>query len=225
MKISYYILFLFLLISCNEDEKKIIVPSPLKENPTVDSSSSSDKNIKIESSKKIVDEPVKNVFENNKKQTTYKIKSISELWAKYKSAKILATKYISENNLDSIIVYLNIAADASYDLSRKDIATWQLNNIGYYSINEFKKKTGYDRKIQKLAVIQNLREKGLLLEATKSIFSEYFIILSKSADYLHKAKLLDSEFEKSDRTQIIERNLEFIDWVDKFISNGSLQNR
>ena len=217
-KLSYYILFLFLFVTCSEDEKKTNIPPPQKETP-VNDSSSADKTIEVDTAS--TREPVKNIFEENEQHTTYKVKSISELWSIYKSAKTSATKYISENNLDSIIIYLNIAADAAYELSREDIATWQLNNIGFYSITEFKKKTDYDRRMQKLATMQNLKEKGLSLEDTKSIFSRNFKILSNAEEYLYKAQVLDSELEKSDRTEIIESNIQFINWVGDFISNGN----
>ncbi|MCF6271194.1 MAG: hypothetical protein L3J41_15895 [Melioribacteraceae bacterium] len=224
-KLSYYILFLFLIISCKEDKKRIDVPSSSKEMETIDSSSSMDKKIKVDTIAVVEKELVKNVLETKEKQTSYNVKSISELWATYKSSKAKAAKYISENNLDSIIVYLNIAADAAYELSREDIATWQLNNIGYYSINEFKKRTDYDRKMQQLATMKNLKEKGLYLEETKSVFTKHFQILSNAENYLYKAQLLDSELEKSDRTEIINRNIQFIEWVANFISAGNNTNR
>ncbi len=221
-KLSYYILFLFLFITCTEDKKKTNIPRPQKETPVNDSSSADKKNeVDTASTREPEPEPVKNIFEENEQHTTYNVKSISNLWSIYKSAKTSATKYISENNLDSIIIYLNIAADAAYELSREDIATWQLNNIGFYSITEFKKKTDYDRRMQKLATMQNLKEKGLYLEETKSIFSRNFKILSNAEEYLYKAQMLDSELEKSDRTEIIESNIQFINWVGDFISNGN----
>lgn len=220
MKFWYIVLFLFLLFSCKEDEKNTIVPSPQKEIPTIDSSLNSNKDIEIDNKTQIQDALVKNILEKKEKRTTFKTKSIFELWQQYKFSKTTAAKYISENNLDSTIVYLNMAANAAYELSREDIATWQLNNIGYYSISEFKKRTDYERRIQQLVTIKNLREKGLHLEETKSVFSDHFKILSNAENYLYKAQLLDHEFEKSNRTEIIERNLEFINWVANFISDG-----
>ncbi len=220
-KFSYLILFVFILIACKEEKKKTNVPSLPKDISTIDSSSSSVTKLESNSVTTIQKEPVENVFEKKVTQTTHKVNSISELWATYKSAKILAAKFISENNLDSLIIYLNIAADAAYELSREDIATWQLNNIGYYSINEFKKRTDYDRRVQQLATIVNLKEKGLHLEETKSIFSDHYKILSNAENYLYKAQLLDNELEKSDRTEIIERNLQFIEWVSNLISDGN----
>lgn len=224
-KISYCILLLFLFISCKEDEKKINIPSHKKEIPAIDSSSSQDKSIKIDSVASIEQEPVKNVLDEKDKRSSYKVQSISELWHQYKTSKNTAAKYISENNLDSIVVYLNMAADAAYELSREDIATWQLNNIGYYSINEFKKRTDYDRRLQQLATMKNLKKKGFSLKETKSVFKEHFTILSDAENYLYKAQLLDSELEKSDRTEIIDRNIQFIEWVKNFISNRNGTDR
>ncbi|MDA3814772.1 MAG: hypothetical protein PF549_00185, partial [Patescibacteria group bacterium] len=167
----------------------------------------------------------KNILEKEEKKTTNQVKSISELWKQYKDAKASVTKYISKNNLDSIIFYLNAAADAAYELSREDIATWQLNNIGYYSINEFKSRTNYDSRMQQLATIKNLNEKSLFVEETKNVFIENYEILTRAQNYLYKAQLLDSDLEPSERTKTIESNLEFIEWIRNYISNGSIVTR
>ncbi len=221
-KLWYYILFLLLFTSCEEEKKKANVPSSTRKTEVIDSSSTLDKKVKVDSSVIVIQkEPVKNVLEKKEEQTSNKVKSISELWHIYKTSKARATKYISENNLDSIIIYLNRAAEAAYELSREDIATWQLNNIGYYSINEFKKITDYDRRMQQLATMKNLKEKGLYLEETKSVFAKHFHILSNAENYLYKAQIMDSELEKSDRTEIIDRNIQFIDWVNNFITDNS----
>ena len=148
------------------------------------------------------------------------MKSISELWQTYKHSKAAVTKYIAEDNLDSIVVYLNIAADAAYELSREDIATWQLNNIGHYSIIEFKKRTDYDKRIETLDTLTNLKKKGLYLEETKLVFAEHYKILSRAESYLYKAQLLDCELEKSERSEIIDKNILFVEWVSDFISKN-----
>jgi hypothetical protein len=205
-KFSYYTLFLLLLISCKEEEKKINVPSPQKAISRIDSVTYAR------------NKPANNILEKKDSLASSNVKSISELWATYKTTKILAAKFVSENNLDSIIVYLDIAADAASKLSREDIASWQLNNIGHYSINEYKDRTDLDIRLRQLESLTNLKAKGLHLEETKSIFSYHFKILSNAKIYLHKAQILDRKFKKTERTDIIKRNIQFIDWVDNFIS-------
>jgi len=206
-KLLYYILFLFILNSCKEVDKKINAPSPQKAISRIDSVTST------------LYKTANNSFEKHDSLASENLKSISELWSTYKSTKILAEKYISENNLDSVILYLDIAADAASKLSREDIASWQLNNIGHYSINEYKNRTDFDIRLRQLASLANSKAKGLNLEETKSVFSSNFKILSNAKNYLLKAQLLDSKFKRSERTDKIKRNIQFIDWVDKFISN------
>lgn len=167
----------------------------------------------------------KNILDEENRKSTYEIKSISKLWQQYKFAKEKAAKFTPNKNLDSIIVYLSIASDAAYELSREDIATWQLNNIGYFSINEFKVRTDYDKKIQNLATFENLKEKALLVEKAKFDFKNNFIILAVAEKYLEKAKLFDSEMEPSERTEIIESNIQFIEWIRNYISNTNVTDR
>ncbi len=206
-KLLHYILFLFILISCKEDEKKINVPSPQKAISRIDSVTST------------LNKKDNNSLVKKDKRDSINFRSISELWATYKSMKTLAEKSISENNLDSMIVYLDIAADAASQLSREDIAAWQLNNIGHYSINEFKKRTNFDIRLRQSIALTDSKSKALHLEETKSVFSSHFIILSDAKIYLQKAQLLDSKFKKTERTDVIKRNIQFINWVDKFILN------
>lgn len=159
--------------------------------------------------------PVENIL---KKRTPDKVKSISELWRQYKDSKTLANKYITKDSLDSVVTYLSLAADAAYELNRKDIATWQLNNIGYHSINKFKKETDYDSRMQQLATFNNLKKKGLFIEKTKNVFRDNFYILSRAKQYLHNAQILDNELEPTNRTEIIKSNIEFIEWIENYIS-------
>ncbi len=223
MKKLLSIFFLLLLFSCQKDEK-VNIQSKNEQKSISDNSLSLEKNTKSDtlSKSKIV---TKSILTEAESKETYKVKLISELWKQYKYSKASATKFIAENNLDSIITYLDIAAVAACELSREDIATWQLNNIGHYSIIEFKRITGYDNRMQQLATIENLREKGLLISETKTIFNENFNILTRAEKYLFKAQLLDSEFEVSERTKAIEGNLIFIDWVGNYISDVSRKEK
>ena len=226
MKNLIYILLFLLLFSCQSDEKKknqSAKQSALVED-TISTISKKTSLDTIETTSNQI-KPIENILTKEEKRTSYKMKSISELWKQYKEAKAIATSYIEKDDLDSIITYLNIAADAAYELKREDIATWQLNNIGYHSIIKFKKNTDYDSRMQQLATFKNLKKKGLYTEETKSVFRENFEILTRAEDFLYKAQLLDSEMEESDRTKAIENNLKFISWIGEYISNGSIVTR
>jgi len=217
MKKILSIFLLLFLFSCQKDEK-------VKVNSTIvsDSTLSVKQSDKQDTNNYI---GTKNVLVEAERIATYNVKSISELWKQYKNAKESATKFIAENNLDSIITYLDLSASASYELSREDIATWQLNNIGHYSIIEFKRITDYESRIQKIATIENLKKKGLFIQETKTAFKENYHILTRAEKYLHKAQVLDSELEASESTKAIESNLIFIDWVGNYISDISIKSK
>jgi len=232
-KIAIQIFLFVFLYSCGNDRNPNLDTTGLK-NDIIDSTLSINKDTILdttiieskETNKEIivVEKESKNILEIEEKKSDYKIKSISELWKQYKFAKEKATKFSSSNNLDSIIIYLSIASDAAYELSREDIATWQLNNIGYYSINEFKRRTDYEKRMQKLATFTDLKKKVFFATETKSVFRKNFEILIRAQKYLQKAQILDSELEKSERTDIINSNLQFIEWIEEYISNGKRVN-
>ncbi len=219
MKNVIYILILLFLFSCQKDktrntqaeEKK----QEVRDTTTTSKEKTATKNVETEKPLSEESKKVENILE---KTTLNKVKSISELWRQYKSSKASANMYISESKLDSVVTYLSLAADAAYELNRKDIATWQLNNIGYHSINKFKKETDYDSRMQQLAMFKNLRKKGLFIEETKNVFRNNFDILSRAKKYLHNAQILDNELEPTDRTGIIKSNIEFIEWIENYIS-------
>ncbi len=228
MKNLIYILLLLLFFSCQNEKKPMLTSkqSVIAKDTTKTINKKNTSNIIAThdtTSNQV--KPIKNILKGKKRKDSYKMKSISELWNEYKRAKALSQTYIKKENLDSTIKYLNIAADAAYELRREDIATWQLNNIGYHSIIKFKKNTDYDNRMQQLATLTNLRKKGLFTEETKSVFRENFNILTRAKDYLYKAQLLDSEMEESDRTKAIENNLKFISWIGDYISIGNSVTR
>ncbi|MBU1115990.1 MAG: hypothetical protein KKE09_12730 [Bacteroidetes bacterium] len=228
-KISLLILLYLFFYSCgdsnnenfdSESQKKLQIDSNISKTTEQVKDTTVLKDTSI-----INEENSNNILDEENSKSTYQIKSISELWKQYKFAKAKADKFTLENNLDSIIVYFSLASEAAYELSREDIATWQLNNIGYYSINEFKKRTDYDKQMQKLATVDNLKEKALLVEKVKFDFKNNFVILNVAEKYLQKAKLLDSEMESSDRTKIIESNIQFIEWIRNYISKNNITDR
>lgn len=147
------------------------------------------------------------------------IKSITELWEDYKFTKDKIAEFVSENDLDSIRFYLNLSSDIAYELGRVDLAILQLNNIGNFSISEFKNRTDYDKRIHKLVTFYDMEQKTIYANETITIFKRHFRILNRSKQYITKAKILDSEFEPSERTKNIVENAEFIEWIRDYISN------
>lgn len=146
-----------------------------------------------------------------------KLKSISELWNTYKSAKQKVNDALEADNLDETIKYLKIAGEAAQDLGRPGIAAWQFNNIGHYSIEKFKKETNYDNRMRELATMESGDEKVTYLDETKRLLDLYYPLLLRAEKYLERAQIIDDELEKSRRTEVIERNVEFIAWVKDFL--------
>jgi hypothetical protein len=143
-------------------------------------------------------------------------KSISELWNSYKKAKNKVSKALDSNDIDAAIVNLSVAGESAEELGRMDIAAWQFNNIGHYSIVEFKRRTDYEKRLQKLATMQSGKEKALFQTATQELFLSEYPLLKRAEEYLVRAQIIDDFLEPSRRTEVIQRNIDFIDWIKEF---------
>jgi len=143
-------------------------------------------------------------------------KSISELWNTYKKAKSDANKALDGSDIETVVDNLALAGESAEQLGRMDIAAWQFNNIGHYSISEFKRRTEYDQRLQKLATMKAGNAKAGYQQATKDLFLEEFPLLKKSAEYLVRAQIIDDFLEPSRRTDAIQSNLDYIEWIKNF---------
>lgn len=151
------------------------------------------------------------------KQFDQKPKSVEELWSDFRAAKASAEKAREAGNIEEVTVSLFLAARYANELNRPGIAAWQLNNIGYYSIVEFKKRTDYDKRMAKIEFIRHREEKIRYIKETKKVFKENIELLTNANNYLEDAYELDSYLNDANRTQKIYSNLKFIDWVRNFI--------
>jgi len=151
------------------------------------------------------------------KQFDQKPKSAEELWSDFRAAKASAEKAKEAGDIEEVTVSLLLAARYANELNRPGIAAWQLNNIGYYSIVEFKKRTDYDKRMAKLEFIRHRTEKIKYIKETKKIFKENIELLTNANNHLEDAYELDSNLNDANRTQKIYSNLKFIDWVRNFI--------
>lgn len=149
-------------------------------------------------------------------ETTQANRTVKQIWNDFYTAKDSADSALARSDFPAVKNFLKKAAFHAVEVSRNDIAAWQLNNIGYYSIVEFKQKTDYD---QRLRTIENMRrgpEKIVYIRETKELFKEHLPLLLEAAKYLEDAYELDKDFNDEDRTQKIYSNLAFIDWVRNF---------
>lgn len=149
-------------------------------------------------------------------ETTDSNRTVQQMWSDFYAAKDSTDAALARSDFPAVKNFLKKAAFHAVEVSRNDIAAWQLNNIGYYSIVEFKQKTDYD---QRLRTIENMRrgpEKIVYIRETKELFKEHLPLLLEAAKYLEDAYELDKDFNDEDRTQKIYSNLAFIDWVRNF---------
>lgn len=143
-------------------------------------------------------------------------RTIQDKWNDFYRAKDSVDAAAARNDFDDVRKYLKKAYFHAMEVSRPDIAAWQLNNIGYYSIVEFKQKTDYD---ERMRTIENMRrgpEKIVYIKETKALFKKYLPKLLDSVHYLEEAYDLDKDFNDNDRTNKIYSNLAYIDWVRNF---------
>ena len=143
-------------------------------------------------------------------------KSISELWNTYKRAKSDVSRALDSNDIEAVVTNLALAGESAEELGRMDISSWQFNNIGHYSIVEFKRRTEYDERLQTLATMPSGKEKLGYRKATKELFLKEYHLLDKARDYLVRAQIIDDFLELSRRTDVIQRNLDYIEWIKKF---------
>jgi len=142
--------------------------------------------------------------------------SEAEMWKEYKSAKDAALAAKEKGNLEDLKLALLRAASFAKKLNRPDIVTWQLNNIGYYSILEFKKRTEYDVRMRTIETMKYDETKIEYIQQTREIFQKQMPLLTVAEKHLNDALEFDNKLEDENRTEKIYSNLKFIEWVRKF---------
>jgi len=144
---------------------------------------------------------------------------VSQLWAEFYAARDSAEAARSRGDIATVTAALVKASRAAISLNRKDLAAWQLNNIGYYSIEEFKKRTDYT---SRLSATENMRrgpQKDLYIKETKRIFRDNLYLLMDVTKYLEEAYEMDKDLDDDERTQKIYSNLTFVDWVRNYVNS------
>jgi hypothetical protein len=150
--------------------------------------------------------------------------SNKELWAGYQSAKAKFKKASEIQDFQAMQGALSDAAHFAHTLDRPDIEAWQYNNIGYYTIMEFKQLVDYDSRITQLEKLPPSPGKSEYLKEIRRLFRNHTSILSEGLQYLEKAKAIDEVLDPSDRTEKIKNNQAFILWVLNFIESDSLSS-
>lgn len=143
-----------------------------------------------------------------------------ELWERYNKTKEAINFAKSKGNYKELVELLKKEAKTSEKLGRKDIQAWQLNNVGYYSIEEFKKKTGYDERMKQFAQIKDSKQRKKYYKETISLLKKYKKILDDSYPYLLEAKKLDKEVPDKKRKKIISNNISFVNDIKRLMDKA-----
>lgn len=216
MKLLITILSLTLIVSCgvdNEETEQQVETTIEKISERIDSVEVAAENVKavIDTIKKATSPPQTSPLLQDQSG-----KSISELWNTYKKAKDDVNKALDKNDIAAVVSNLALAGECALQLGRMDIAAWQFNNVGHYSIMEFKRRTGYDQRLQKLATMPAGNVKTGYQLATKDLFFREFPVLENARNYLVQAQIIDDELEHSRRTGAIQSNIDYIEWIKNF---------
>jgi len=144
-------------------------------------------------------------------------KSEADLWRGYQDARATFQRARADGDFEKSIGALLDAARFASALNRPDIEAWQYNNIGYYSILEFKERTDYDARMTGMQAMKPGAEKTAYTEETRSVFRRSFPVLERGMDALEKAEGIHAEPDDAKRQETIESNLRFIQWVRDFL--------
>lgn len=146
-------------------------------------------------------------------------KTVQEMWEDFRAAKDSVDSARTRNDFDATILALLKAAHHAKELNRDDIVAWQLNNIGFYSIDEFKKRTDYTVRMRNIESMRRGPEKIVYIKETKRLFKENLPLLIEGTKHLEEAYEVDKNLDDNDRTQKIYSNLKYIDWIRNFVNS------
>ncbi len=221
------LLVLMLVLGCSEKQQKSEQNTIAQdETKAVDDNVTADVTIPkeetpVENPKPVSEEGIETepeeVRHNEVKQTETTL-SESELWSIYRDARSKVDIAVEDKKWSVVRENLIKTAEAAEQLSREDIAAWQYNNIGYYTIEEFKQVTDYFTIMEQLDQLDFGEEKKIRYKQMITIFSKNLYLLEENKPYLLKAQDIDSTLDDKIRTSRIENNLNFINEIEEMVS-------
>ena len=122
-----------------------------------------------------------------------------------------------KDDIIEIKKYILEAAFFANQLNRKDIEAWQYNNISYFSIEEFKKRTDYNTRMRKIESMKPGEDKNVYIQEVKKNFLIEKPLIIDAEKYLVEAQNIDKELDDEARTAIINSNLQFVKFIKDFI--------
>ena len=150
--------------------------------------------------------------------------SVGDAFKKFQTLHDLREIVSAAHDYRQAVRYTVQMLELTITMERKDIQAWQLNNMGWYIISEFKLATKYTASIEQLKLLAPADKKiavAALQERCRAQLSS--LLLAKT--YLTDAwelnqSLYPTAVNKKDlkeQTRAIESNLRFIDWVTNFV--------
>jgi len=162
---------------------------------------------------------VEKIIEKTTDNISEKEITSAQLWQKYRESREASKEALNNSQFQQAIDRLKVAAINAEKLDRGDLAAWQYNNIGYYSILEFKGITNYDYRLHQLRAITEKEANKQYLADTKKVFNDNIKILRDAKIHLERALEIDASYTEKNRTEKIKSNLQFINWIENFIKN------
>ena len=136
----------------------------------------------------------------------------------YKEARKAATDAEATSDTPNAVANYKKAADLAGKSATKDIQAWQINNAAFVMIKQFKALVTYDEKLAKLAEMTPSKEKVAFQKDMAALFLSKIDVLNEAKALLESGKALDGGEAP---TAKIQSNIDYIDWVLKFVSDNS----
>jgi len=114
------------------------------------------------------------------------------------------------------------AASVARKLNQLDIVSWQLNNIGYDAIQEFKRRTDYDTRMRIMRTLKCDAQRREYAIEMRKIFSRQLELITLPSEYLNDALEYQSVLDQRSRMRKIKSNLKFVYWVQQFTASETV---
>ncbi|MCE5299751.1 MAG: hypothetical protein LLG37_02615 [Spirochaetia bacterium] len=137
---------------------------------------------------------------------------------KYKDARKVAVEAENAGDTTTAVANYKKAAELAGKSGTKDIQAWQINNAAFVLIKQFKNLVAYDEKLAKLNEMKPSAEKIAFQKDVAGLFSLKLDMLNEAKELLESGKAVEAGETPAAK---IQSNLEFIEWVQKFVADNS----
>ncbi|MEI7543121.1 MAG: hypothetical protein WCJ94_07720 [bacterium] len=136
----------------------------------------------------------------------------------YKEARKTAADAEALGDTATAVANYKKAAELAGMFATEEIQAWQINNAAFALIKKFKVLVAYDEKLTALAEMTPGKEKFAFQKEMTTLFASKIELLNEA-----KALLVSGETINGGEAPMakMQSNVEFIDWVLKFIADNS----